>query len=109
MWRPSHALVRKASLASKISTSGSGGSHLIAALTSGRDLESDLLVGIALPQNLQTAGLFAYTPTPTLKGVMKIGGDGVESSVDNRLLWYPSDTGQGMADISECRARTFWR
>jgi hypothetical protein len=30
------------------------------------------MVGITLPRKLQTAGLFAYTPTPTLDDVMNV-------------------------------------
>jgi hypothetical protein len=40
------------------------------------------MVGITLPRKLQTTGLFAYPPTPTIDDVMKVlkGSDDMESN-----------------------------
>src|SRR5215208_7988261 len=40
------------------------------------------MVGITPPRKLQTAGLFAYTPTPTIDDAMKVlrGSDDLESN-----------------------------
>ena|SRR5215204_2571714 len=44
------------------------------------------MVGITLPRKLQTAGLFAYPPTPTIDDVMKVlkGSDEMESNAITR-------------------------